>query len=130
MIKIGELSVFRCDANIAFPSSIFLYDQGYIEAGVYFGANNRSVTVVGKKEGSQDFVNRNGLGGNDKSVYYKALGIAHFNDLRKTYPRQGSISCQEHLKRTNGTDKVANYHYVEELKANREVNTTTVVNKF
>jgi len=114
---------------INFMAEVGVETTGYIEAGVYFGANNRSVTVVGNKQWAKSLVNRDGLG-HDKAVYYKALNLTHFTESRKTYPGQGSISCKEHLKRTNGTDKVANYHYVEKLKAYREVNTTTVVNKF
>jgi hypothetical protein len=82
------------------------------------------VTVVGTKERSKDYVNRGGLNHTEKLVYYKALGITHFSELRKVFPRDGRISCKKHLERTNGTDKVANYQYVEELQAYIEINTT------
>jgi hypothetical protein len=62
--------------------------------------------------------------------YYKALGIAHFSGSRKEFPRKGSISCKEHLERTNGTDKVANYRFVENLNGYMEVNTTGVKGLF
>jgi hypothetical protein len=97
----------------------------YIKAGIYFGANNRSVTVIGTKEGSRDYVDRGGLRPRDKMMYYEALGITHFHRAGKAFPGKGAISCVKHLARTNGTDKVANYRYVEELKAYIEVNTTT-----
>jgi hypothetical protein len=86
------------------------------------------VTVIGTKGRSQDYVSRSGLRRMEKLKYYQALGITHFTESRKLFPRTGRISCNEHLERTNGTDKVANYHYVEELKAYIEVNTT--VRKF
>ena len=82
------------------------------------------MTVIGTKERSKDYIDRQGLSHSDKTIYYKALGITHFSALGKVFPKHGRISCNEHLERTNGTDKVANYHYVEELKAYREVNTT------
>lgn len=80
------------------------------------------MTVKGTKARSKDYVNRGGLDGRDKKAYYEALGIAHFS--KRPGPNTGAFSCKEHLKRTNGTDKVANYRYVEELKAYVEVNTT------
>ena len=86
------------------------------------------MTVIGTKERSKDYIDRQGLSHSDKTIYYKALGITHFGRLGKAFPRQGRISCREHLERTNGTDKVANYHYVKELEVYREVNTT--VKKF
>ena len=75
------------------------------------------MTVIGTKERSKDYIDRQGLSHSDKTIYYKALGITHFSALGKVFPKHGRISC-----------KVANYHYVEELKAYREVNTT--VKKF
>lgn len=99
--------------------------QGYIDAGVYVGAENRSVTVVGTKKNSREYVDRSGLPYRDKMEYYKALGIKHFHASRKEAPRRGKISCEEHLKRTNGTDKVANYKFVKELQKYIELNTTT-----
>jgi hypothetical protein len=86
------------------------------------------VTVIGTKDRSKDYVNRGGLGHIEKMKYYQALGITHFSESKKLFPGTGIISCNLHLERTNGTDKVANYHYVEELKAYIDVyvNTTTV----
>jgi hypothetical protein len=82
------------------------------------------VTVVGTKERSKDYVDREGLIYKEKMNYYKKLGITHFNGARREFPGKRAISCSEHLKRTNGTDKVANYRFVKELKAYIEVNTT------
>jgi len=86
--------------------------NGYISAGVYVGMNARSITAVGDKRNASAYINRNGLDGRAKSAYYKALGIEHFHE-NSIYPRQGRISCMEHLKRTNGTSKVAKYRFDE-----------------
>ena len=41
----------------------------------------------------------------------KAIGGRHFTDDWKADRAKGKrISCLEHLRRTNGTDKVANYY--------------------
>jgi hypothetical protein len=91
--------------------------DGYIPAGIYVGIENRSVTVVGDKDRSREYIERSGLGEAQKSKYYKILGIEHFHE-NKRFPQAGRISCMEHLKMTNGTNKVANYtfngsHYVD-----------------
>eukprot|EP00980_Cylindrotheca_fusiformis_P011688 scaffold2770_cov104-Cylindrotheca_fusiformis.AAC.9 len=108
---------------IEFMATVGVQTTGYIDAGLYVGAENRSVTVIGTKDESQKYVNRVGLKYSDKMEYYKALGITHFSATRK-YPPKGRISCLEHLQRTNGTDKVANYRYVEELEKYVEANDT------
>jgi hypothetical protein len=82
------------------------------------------VTVVGTKERSKDYVDRGGLIYKEKMNYYKKLGITHFIGARREFPGKRAISCEVHLNRTNGTDKVANYRFVEELQAYIEVNTT------
>lgn len=98
---------------IKFMAEVGVETNGYIPAGIYVGSNNRSVTVIGRKDRSKEYVNRGGLG-NKKDEYYNAVGIRHFLSMRQG---QGpnKISCKEHLKNTNGTDKVANYKYVPEL---------------
>lgn len=78
---------------------------------------NRSVTVIGTKDNSKEYINRGGLTNGEKMEYYKALGIVHFIDSRKAFPGKRTISCIEHLKRTNGTDKVANYRFDENLNS-------------
>lgn len=65
-----------------------------------------------------------GLSYSKKMQYYKALGITHFHDARKAKRRE-SISCMMHLERTKGTDKVANYKFVKDLKVYIEVNKTS-----
>mmetsp|Transcript_38619 Transcript_38619/g.93359 ORF Transcript_38619/g.93359 Transcript_38619/m.93359 type:complete len:425 (-) Transcript_38619:217-1491(-) len=110
---------------IRFMAEVGVETTGYINAGMFVGANNRSVTVVGTKEDSREYVDRGGLGNGNKMGYYKALGIKHFSEARKGTSPKGKISCKEHLKRTKGTDKVANYRYVKKFKKYIEVNTTT-----
>lgn len=87
--------------------------NGYIDAGLYKGISSpRNMTVVGSKTNSAEYVNRQGLNAGDKSAYYKALGIEHFHQTSR-YPQQGRISCMEHIRRTNGTYKVAKYRFDE-----------------
>lgn len=99
---------------IKFMAEVGVETTGYIPAGIYVGSNNRSVTVIGQANRSKDYVHRGGLGHKHKVEYYNAVQIRHFLSMRKG---QGPnpISCKEHLKRTNGTDEVANYIYVPEL---------------
>ena len=82
--------------------------DGYIEEGRYVGLDNQSVTVVGRKSNSRQYVDREGLDAGSKSEYYKAMGMEHFHDTNR-HPSKGRISCMEHLKLSNGTNKVANY---------------------
>ena len=85
--------------------------DGYIDAGVYVGLNNHSVTVVGTKTNHKEYVNRGGLSHTDKMEYYKSMGGRHFlNDWKAAGSKGKKVSCMEHLRRTNGTDKVANYY--------------------
>ena len=91
--------------------------DGYIPAGIYVGIENRSVTVVGNKDRSWEYIQRSGLGEAEKSKYYKIIGIEHFHE-NKRFPHKGRISCLEHLEMSNGTNKIANYtfngsHYVD-----------------
>lgn len=81
---------------------------GYIDAGKYFGMNNRSVTAIGNKANPKEYVDRGGLDAASKKRYYAAMGMQHFHDLHKL-SSQGRISCREHLKMTNGTNKIAKY---------------------
>ena len=80
---------------------------------------------MGTKENSREYVDRGGLGNGNKMGYYEALGIKHFSEARKGTSQKGRISCMQHLQRTKGTDKVANYKYVKKLQKYIEVNTTT-----
>ncbi|KAL7477363.1 hypothetical protein ACHAW6_003173 [Cyclotella cf. meneghiniana] len=91
--------------------------DGYIRAGIYVGIENRSVTVVGDKDRSREYIQRSGLGELQKIKYYKILGIEHFHE-NKRFPQTGRISCMEHLEMSNGTNRIANYtfngsHYVD-----------------
>ncbi|KAL3803877.1 hypothetical protein HJC23_004039 [Cyclotella cryptica] len=91
--------------------------DGYISAGTYVGIDGRSATVVGDKSTSKDYIVRTGLGDAQKFKYYKAMGIEHFHETNRL-PQTGRISCMEHLKMTNGTNRIANYtfngsHYVD-----------------
>lgn len=82
--------------------------DGYISAGTYIGVEGRSVTAIGSKSFPQEYIRRIGLGEFAKKRYYKALGIDHFF-VSHGVPNQGAVSCMDHLKRSEGTNKVANY---------------------
>jgi len=92
--------------------------NGYIGNGTYVGIGDsvdsgnrsRSCTVVGDKRRSQEYINRGGLRPRFKAAYYKAMGMEHFHDNRR-FPNTGSISCMQHLHRTNGTHSVAKYRF-------------------
>ena len=87
--------------------------NGYIDAGLFEGIlSPRNMTVVGSKTNSAEYVNRQGLNPRDKAAYYQALGIEHFHQNSR-YPGRGQISCMEHIRRSNGTYKVANYRFDE-----------------
>lgn len=89
--------------------------NGYIDAGLFEGIlSPRNMTVVGSKTNSAEYVNRQGLNPRDKAAYYKALGIEHFHQTNR-YPPRGQISCMEHIRRRNGTYKVANYFFDDAL---------------
>ena len=89
--------------------------NGYIDAGLFEGIlSPRNMTVVGSKSNSAEYVNRQGLNAGDKAAYYKALGIEHFHQTSR-YPGRGQISCMEHIRRTNGTYKVAKYRFDEAI---------------
>lgn len=91
----------------------FMYNttKGYILEGKYGGINGRTVTVKGSKYHPQDIIQREGLVGPKKTKYYRTLGIEHFHTTAQRYPKKGAISCAEHLKRTVGSNKVANYTF-------------------
>lgn len=81
---------------------------GYIDAGTYVGLNNRSVTVIGDRTNPKEYIDRGGLDSSSKRNYYAAMGMQHFHDTN-TLSSRGRISCMDHLKLSNGTNKVANY---------------------
>jgi len=88
---------------------------GYIEAGWFVGAQNRSVRVVGHKGRAKEYVDRYGIGAL-KGEYYKSSNITHFGGMRRKYPNKpGMPSCEDHVQRTKGDPgrQVANYRYSE-----------------
>ena len=82
--------------------------NGYIPAGIYSGLDGRNITVVGNKDNSREYVNRGGLSLRFKREYYGSIGTKHFFDSYDL-PRTGRISCMQHLRMSNGTNRIANY---------------------
>ena len=96
--------------------------DGYVLAGEYIGDGNRSVTVVGTKANSKEFVNRQ-MRGRLKNAAYKAMNMVHFSENYKAIKqhteavRKTAISCQKYLQISKGTNRVANYTFsTKELK--------------
>lgn len=85
---------------------------GYVTEGTYEGIAGRTVTVLGSKDKSQEYINRQGVDRMKKRKYYEAIGTKHFFDAYDL-PVQGVISCMEHLRRSKGTQKIANYTFDE-----------------
>mmetsp|Transcript_73187 Transcript_73187/g.203002 ORF Transcript_73187/g.203002 Transcript_73187/m.203002 type:complete len:427 (-) Transcript_73187:361-1641(-) len=89
---------------------------GYITAGRYVGAENRSVTIVGNKNFSKQYIDRGGLGP-AKMKYYREANIAHFSSQR-SYPfHPTAVGCNEHVMRTRergDLGKVASYKFSRE----------------
>ena len=86
--------------------------DGYIPSGRYDGIEGRSVTVIGSKDRHAEYIQREGVPRAKKYQYYKALGVSHFFDSY-VLPDMGAVSCMDHLRRTEGTHKVANYAFDE-----------------
>jgi hypothetical protein len=88
----------------------FMFDKsdGCIPAGTYFGVEERSVTAIGSKSLPREYIDRLGLGDGAKKRYYRAMEMDHFF-VPYNLPYEGTISCLEHLKRTEGANYVANY---------------------
>eukprot|EP00928_Gymnodinium_smaydae_P078860 TRINITY_DN62922_c0_g1_i1.p1 TRINITY_DN62922_c0_g1~~TRINITY_DN62922_c0_g1_i1.p1 ORF type:complete len:408 (-),score=37.33 TRINITY_DN62922_c0_g1_i1:16-1239(-) len=98
--------------KVAFIDFLNGTTTGYIPAGLYYGLgdfNKHSVTAFGTKENSVKYVHRSGLRPNEKKKYYDALGMKHFSKVYKPVRGVAAISCMEHLRRTKGTNVVANY---------------------
>ena len=95
---------------IIFMKAVGVETNGYIDAGIYVGDENRTVTVVGTKYKHREYVDRGGFRG--KMQYYRALGISHFSKSRQDWASskgKKQMSCDQHLQATQGTNKVANY---------------------
>jgi len=62
---------------------------------------NRTVTVRGSKLEAQQriYIHRNGLGAKAKHLAYAQSNMTHFLDMRKKYPRNNIVSCQQHSHR-------------------------------
>ena len=72
----------------------FLGGDGCVTAGTYKGwdgSGTRSVTIVGNKTYSKEFVNRRGLQG--KESYWSEMNMTHFSHQAM----HGTMSCHQHL---------------------------------
>ena len=62
--------------------------------------------MVGNKDNSREYVNRGGLSLRFKREYYDSIGTKHFFDSYDL-PITGRISCMQHLRMSNGTNRIA-----------------------
>jgi hypothetical protein len=98
--------------KVAFINFMNKTTKGYILEGKYGGVDGRTITVKGSKYQPQQWIQREGIGLPKKTAYYRQMGIEHFHTNAQRYRNNnGAVSCMEHLKRTKGTNKVANYTY-------------------
>jgi hypothetical protein len=77
-----------------------------------------TIHLIGSKNESARYVDRNGLVGPLKHQYWRASNMSHYHGKWKQYPRTGRISCAEHISRQeqlwNGTYyQRANYEFVD-----------------
>jgi len=71
----------------AFKAGFIYFEQlagfpstGYVTEGLYHGVQNRSVKVVGTKENSNEWIQRESIRG--KSSNYEQMGMTHFHETR------------------------------------------------
>lgn len=107
------------NAFVVLQAAVGIIANGYVNAGTYEGAldrasERRNVTVVGTAQKHKEYINRGGLSLKEKQAYFSAANMSGYLWLSKKYPRQGRISCMEHIRRQqlahNGAYyEVANY---------------------
>jgi hypothetical protein len=91
--------------------------DGHVSQGRYVGEDGRSVTVVGLEARSRDYVNRGGMGSTKDKLYGDSSNMTHFLESGKSFPMRGAVSCEEHLRRTEGRPgRRANYVYDQNLQ--------------
>lgn len=66
-----------------------------VTAGVYSGHNNRTVTVIGKKDHAEEYVKRNVVRRKDK--LYEGMGMTHFGRMTKADENIPPESCVQRL---------------------------------
>lgn len=84
-----------CQEASMSPKIIDPAGTGYkpVQAGTYFGTNNRTVTAVGTAENQNQYITRDFLSyGDRKARVYQAMGMTHFLDQAKQQNATG-ISC-------------------------------------
>ena len=105
-IAAGEVA--KTSGPGAFKTGFILFQQlagiesnGYVTEGVYRGAHDRSVRIVGSKEFPHEYILREGVKNNKKKDYAQ-MGMTHFHEAgekfnqRHTYNRvKTSVGCLE-----------------------------------
>ena len=74
-----------------------LYER--VKEGHYVGLGNRSVTVIGRKERSQEWVLRESVNGRDKIQGYAMMGMTHFNTAEKSARLRSGLRNESCLNR-------------------------------
>eukprot|EP00536_Pseudo-nitzschia_multiseries_P008474 jgi/Psemu1/198195/e_gw1.215.72.1 len=97
-------------AMIKFRRAVNAESDGYETEGIYEGALeypspsqllNRTVTIVGKKGGSNEkaYIIRNGLRRQEKKRAWSHMNMTHYHGSHKRFPKRNKISCQQHASR-------------------------------
>ena len=61
------------------------------------GIGNRSVTIVGKRRITNQWIHRESLHPRMKKMAYKAMDMKHFAWVHRNPSKEWNISCHEHL---------------------------------
>jgi hypothetical protein len=84
---IGDNNAAKTTGPGAFKAGFIYFEQlvghpsnGYVTEGLYHGVQNRSVKVVGTKENSNEWIQRESIRG--KSSNYEQMGMTHFHQTR------------------------------------------------
>jgi len=76
----------------------FMHDVGVsvgkpVVAGFYQGKYNRSVRIIGKGRGeSNEFINRDAIGGGKQNIYRENMNMSHFSQMRRRW-RTSNRTC-------------------------------------
>lgn len=73
---------------------------------------DRSATILGSRKNPKEYIIRDTTEPWQKMKLYKLMNMTHHHDdIISRLPKTGRISCEEHIRRTINTTKVANYKF-------------------
>jgi hypothetical protein len=82
---------FRADAG----ASVDPLGTGFkpVWSGKFFGTNNRSLTVVGKGENENQYVQRLAVDPIVRKVDYRKMGMTHFSKFTEPHSKKSGLTC-------------------------------------